>query len=392
MSPQATGSASTNASEGATQVSQLELFFDLVFVFTITQLTTLLSNGLTWRNIWHAVVTLGLIFWMYDGYAWLTNAVPARGATRERLLIAGMAGYLVLAIAVPRAFQSTGLTFGIAYLVITTIHAFLYVTSAAESSSMAMRELAPWNLLGAVVVLISGALGGTVQEVCWTAVFVGYWFATHISGGFEIQPAHFVERHGLLMIIAIGEAVVATGLAARNEPVSLTLVITAVLGLLLSAGLWWSYFGSSDTDDDQSDLERAFAAATGPDRPRLAFYAFGYAFFVMLFGIVLTAVGLRHAVARPDSTLSTAAAFALSGGVVIFLLGLTAFRVILGLKALHRWSAVSVLLLVAVPFATDISALAGLAVLVGGVGLLLATNEQRQAGPGLSPLPDPVSD
>jgi low temperature requirement protein LtrA len=143
----------------------------------------------------------------------------------------------------------------------------------------------------------------------------------------------------------------------------------------VSAGLWWSYFGSSDTDDDQGDVERAFAAATGPDRPRLAFRAFGYAFFVMLFGIVLTAVGLRLAVARPDSTLSTAAALALSGGVVIFLLGLTAFRVILGLKRVRAVRAAPLGLLVAVPVAAGVSALAGLAVLVAGLSLLLATDE-----------------
>jgi low temperature requirement protein LtrA len=262
--------------------------------------------------------------------------------------------------------------------VITTIHAFLYVTSAAESSSNAMRQLAPWNLLGATVVLIAGALGGTVQEVCWTAVFAGYWFAARVGGGFEIQPAHFVERHGLLIIIAIGEAVVATGLAARNETVDLTLVITAVLGLLLSACLWWSYFGSSDTDDDQSDVERAFAAATGPRRPRVAFYGFGYAFFVMLFGVVLTAVGLREAVAHPDSTLATADAFALAGGTVTFLFGLTAFRVVLGLKRLRPAYAVPLALLGAVPVATTVSALAGLAVLVSGLWLLLATNARRE--------------
>ena len=117
--------ADATESAGAQRVTQLELFFDLVFVFTITQLTTLLSRDLSWRGIWHALVILGLIFWMYDGYLWMTNAVPVRGTTRERLLIGGMCGYLVLAIAVPDAFSSTGLTFGIAYLLIVALHAFL---------------------------------------------------------------------------------------------------------------------------------------------------------------------------------------------------------------------------------------------------------------------------
>ena len=356
--------ADATENAGAQSVSQLELFFDLVFVFTITQLTTLLSRDLSWRQLWHALVMLGLIFWMYDGYAWMTNAVPARGKQRERLLIGAMAGYLVLAISIRHAFQSTGLTFGLAYLVVTVIHAYLYVSSAGKNSAQAMRELAPWNLLAAAVVLITGAFGGTAQEVAWTAVFIGLWFATRVGTGFELQPAHFVERHGLLMIIAIGEAVVAAGVAANEETVGLTLVVTAALGLLLSAGLWWSYFGTEESDDDQSDVERAFAAATGPARPRVAFYAFGYAFYVMLFGVVLSAVGLKFAVERPDASLSTAHAFALTGGTVLFLLGLTTFRVILGLKQWGPQSATPLLLLVAVPFATGISALAGLAVTV----------------------------
>jgi low temperature requirement protein LtrA len=368
MSPQATGSASTGAPEGATKVSQLELFFDLVFVFTITQLTNLLSKALTWRNLWHAVVTLGLIFWMYDGYAWLTNAVPARGAARERLLLAAMAGYLVLAISVPDAFRSTGLTFGIAYLVITTIHAFLYVTSAGESSSMAMRELAPWNLLGAIVVLISGALGGTVQEVCWTAVFLGYWFATRVNTGFEIQPAHFVERHGLLVLIAIGESVVATGIGARSLTIDLRLVTSVVLGLLLSAGLWWTYFG-----EGTEPVERAFRAATGGRRVRLAFVGFGYAHYLMLLGIVLAAVGLRVAVAHPGAPLSTGRALILAGGSALFVVADGWFRALMGLRRWHARGLAGLIILLVVPVGTQVSATAALAatvvLLAGAVAL-----------------------
>ncbi len=295
------------------RVTPLELFFDLVFVFTITQLSSLLTEGLTWRSLWHVLVMLALIYWMYDGYAWLTNAVAAEGTRRQGLLLAGMAGYLVLAIAIPGAFTGTGLTFGIAYLVIIVVHASLYVASASESSAAAMRALAPGNLAAAVAVVVSGALGGVTQEVVWTAVVVLLWFATRAGAGFEIGPAHFVERHGLLVLIALGESVVATGIGARGLTIDLRLVITAVLGLLLSAGLWWTYFGAGS-----EPVERAFRAATGARRVRLAFVGFGYAHYAMLLGVVLAAVGLRLAVARPDAPLSAGRALALAGGTALF--------------------------------------------------------------------------
>lgn len=120
--------------------------------------------------------------------------------------------------------------------------------------------------------MVSGALGGEIQEFVWTAVVLLLWFATRAGEGFEIGPAHFVERHGLLILIAIGESVVATGIGARGLPIDLRLVVVVVLGLLLSAGLWWTYFG-----DGVAPVERAFRSAAGARRVRLAFVGFGYA-------------------------------------------------------------------------------------------------------------------
>jgi low temperature requirement protein LtrA len=357
---------STEPPTGAERVSTLELFFDLVFVFTLTQLTSLLARSLDWRTVWHAVVALGLIFWMYDGYAWLTNAVPAQGGARVGLLLGGMAGYLVLAIAIPDAFRSTGLSFGIAYLLITAIHSFLYIREAGASSSAAIRALAPWNLAGAAIVLVSGALGGATQEAAWTAVFLALWFGTRVGGGYEIEPAHFVERHGLLVIVAIGEAVVSTGLAARGHAVDLTLVAVAVLGLLLSAGFWWTYFGGRAAEA----VERAFTGFRAAERPRVAFLGFGYAHYAMLLGVVLTAAGLRQAVSHPAAELPTGHAFALCAGAAIFLLANAWFRAILGLRQLRRSDALVLVMLVAVAPASAVSAFAGLAaaaLLLGGL-------------------------
>jgi low temperature requirement protein LtrA len=354
------------------RVTPLELFFDLVFVFTITQLSSLLTEGLTWRSLWHVVVMLGLIYWMYDGYAWLTNAVAAEGTRRQGLLLAGMAGYLVLAIAIPDAFTGTGLTFGIAYLVIIVVHASLYVASASESSAAAMRALAPGNLAAAVAVVASGALGGVAQEVVWTAVVVLLWFATRAGAGFEIGPAHFVERHGLLVLIALGESVVATGIGARGLTIDLRLVITAVLGLLLSAGLWWTYFGAGS-----EPVERAFRSATGARRVRLAFVGFGYAHYAMLLGVVLAAVGLRVAVARPDAPLSAGHALALAGGTALFVAAEGWFRRLLGLRPGRRRWLGGLMILLAVPVGTEASAIACLAATVVLLALAVGLGGRR---------------
>jgi low temperature requirement protein LtrA len=348
------------------RVTTLELFFDLVFAFTITQLTSVLSRALTWRSMWHVLVTFGIVFWMYGGYAWLTNAVPAHGRKRRSLLLGGMAGYMVLAISIPDVFTRTGLAFGLAYLVITLIHAWLYITQAGENSAAAIRALAPGNLLAAILVLVSGAIGGTVQEIAWTATFLGLWFLSKAGEGFEIGPAHFVERHALLILIAIGESVVATGIGTRGLGVNVSLLLAAVLGLLVSMGLFWAYFGEED-----DHIERAFTAASGPDRIRMAFYGFGYAHYVLLLAIVFTADGLRLAVEHPGSALTLSEAFALAGGVAAFLFGEAWFLEILGLRS-KSWKDISLLaVLVAVPIGTGVSAGAAVgvtaAVLLGTV-------------------------
>lgn len=176
------------------RVSTLELFFDLVFVFTVTQLTSTLAHDLSWNGLWHVGVLLGLIFWMYGGYAWLTNAVPASGLRRRSLLIGGMCAYLVIALSVPTAFSGDGLAFGLAWFVIVSIHTFLFVGAPSDRSAAAMRGYAPFNLVPAVViaVTVTGAIGGTVQDISFALAAVFVWSSRflHRPRGFEIGPAH----------------------------------------------------------------------------------------------------------------------------------------------------------------------------------------------------------
>jgi low temperature requirement protein LtrA len=162
--------------ERVERVSTLELFFDLVFVFTITQLTAVLSDDPTLRGLLRVVLMLGVIFWMYGGYAWMTNAVATDRVARRLLLLGGMAGFLVLALAIPAAFTDGDVAFGVAYLVIVSIHTGLYSRTGVPHTVRALVRLAPFNLASALLVLAAVMVEGTAAYLLWGAAFVLEWF------------------------------------------------------------------------------------------------------------------------------------------------------------------------------------------------------------------------
>ncbi len=343
------------------RVTTLELFFDLVFVFTLTQLTTVLFHAPNARGLLQVVLMLGVIWWMYGGYAWLTNAVSAHTLPRRLLLFAAMGAYFVLALAIPTAFKGTGLAFGLAYLLIVVIHIALFTRAAAVSAARAILMLAPYNLSGALVVLAGGAIGGTTQYVLWGATGVLQWLTPLIRGtsGFLIEPAHFVERHGLVVIIAIGESVVAIGFGASQLTLDGQLVAVAIVGLALSACLWWLYFGG---DDERA--VRALLALPQLQRAQAALRAFGYWHIPMLLGIIAIAAVEREATAHPFSSLNWARATILAGGVGAYLAGDVAFRSELTLGRVRWRSAAALLALVAIPIGVAFSPFAEIGFLV----------------------------
>jgi low temperature requirement protein LtrA len=354
-------------------VSTLELFFDLVFVFTITQLSTLLVHETSWRGVLQAVLMLGVIWWMYDGYAWLTNAAPPDRPIRRVFLLAAMAAFLVLALAIPDAFRGSGASFGIAYLAIVLIHAGLFASSGSQRVTRAIFELARFNVLSASLVLAGGIAGGTAQYVLWALGFLAEWVTPLVirSGGFLIAPAHFVERHGLVVIIAIGESVVAVGIGAGGLPVDLPLVGIAVLGLLLSACLWWAYFGSGDADR----AETALGSAPAAERQWLAVSAFGYWHMPILFGVIAMAAALRHAIGHASQDLSTEQALLLGGGAALFLVGDVMYRRTLGLGRGPWRLAAAALALATIPLGHWLSASAQLGALVAVLAGALAAEQ-----------------
>jgi low temperature requirement protein LtrA len=329
--------------EPVERVSTLELFFDLVFVFTITQLTAVLSDDPTPRRL---------------------------------LLVGGMAGFLVLALAIPRAFTEGDAAFGVAYLVVVGIHAGLFTRAGATHTLRAVIRLAPFNLGSALLVLAAVLVQGPAAYLLWAAAFACEWVTPLLAGtgGFRIAPAHFVERHGLVVIVALGESIVAIGIGAAGLPVDLGLASVAVLGLLLAACLWWAYFGGDDTR-----AERALAAVPDHRRGWVAIQSFGYCHLAILLGIIALAAGLKDAIGHAFDPLDLPHALLLAGGTALFLVGDALFRHTLRLGPARPRAAAALLCLATIPLGLAVSALAQLTTLV----LVLAatfTLERRVAG------------
>jgi low temperature requirement protein LtrA len=359
------------------RVTTLELFFDLVFVFTLTQLTAVLFEAPNGRGLLRVVEMLAVIWWMYAGYAWMTNAVDANTVARRVVLFAAMGAYFVLALSIPKAFDGAGLAFGVAYLLVVVMHTALFTRATVASAVEAILGLARYNLVAAFAVLAGGAVGGTAQYVLWGAAGAFEWLTPLIRGtsGFLVGPAHFVERHGLVVMIAIGESVVAIGFGASQLPVDGSLVAVAVVGLALSACLWWLYFGGDDERAEQAlgampQLERAFAAVR----------AFGYWHMPMLMGIIAIAAVQREATAHPFSSLSWARAAILGAGVAAYLAGDVAFRRVLGIGRIGWRSAGALLSLAVIPVGVAVSPFAETAVLVALLIAVIVAEATRAAG------------
>jgi low temperature requirement protein LtrA len=354
-------SAMPEGSGAARGVSSLELFFDLVFVFTITQLTNVLVREPSWRGLLQVSLMLGVIFWMYGGYAWLTNSVSLDRLARRLTLLGGMAGFFVVALAIPRAFSGSGEAFGLAYLGVVVIHLGMFVRSSGATVARAMLGLLPFNLSTALLVLAGGILGGSAQYLLWAGAFALEWISPKLidDSGFVIEPGHFVERHGLVVLVAIGESVVAVGIAAARLAVDVELVVAAMLGLGLSACLWWSYFGF----DDES-AQSAIGDAPMEMRPRLAVNAYGYWHMPILLGIVAIAFALKTVSGHAFAALPQPQAIALGAGAASFLSGEALFRRTLRIGGDRGRALAAVLALATIPIGSNLPAALQLTALV----------------------------
>jgi low temperature requirement protein LtrA len=334
------------------RVSTLELFFDLVFVFTITQLTGVLVDGEDAAAVLQVVVMLLLIWWMYDGYAWLTNAISTDLLRFRLLLIGGMGGFLVIALAVPEAYDGDGVAFGLGYCVVVLLHAAMFVRGTSVSEVRAMLRIAAFNFVGAGLLLVGGALGGDWQWALWALTAGLFWVTPQITSteGFVVAVSHFVERHGLVVIVALGESIVVIGAGAAGLPLDRGLVLVALLALSLSAALWWLYFS------DEAAVERAFHDTPPGRRPELALRGFGYWHYGILLGVVAVAAGLKKAIGEPYDPLHGWIALGLGAGAALFILSDVGFRRTFGLARNRIRLVAAAAALTTIPLGTELGA------------------------------------
>jgi low temperature requirement protein LtrA len=357
-------------------VTPRELFFDLVFVFAFTQVTTLLAHDATFVGIGRGVLVLGALWWPWTAYAWLTNTVnPEEGFVGAALLVALIAMFLA-ALAVPGVFGDDGVLFGACFLVVVAMHLALYALAGRGNRDLfaAVLRLAPWTLLGATLILVAGfGFADGARTWLWVAALACTYVGAGLSGstGWRVFPSHLAERYGLVIIIALGEAFVAIGIGATGMGIGLGEVVAAILGLLVATSFWLAYF-----DFFSIRGARTLADLRGPDRVALARDLYAYAHLPMIVGIVLFAFAMKTIVGHVGEELDSVAAFALCGGSALYLLTYSAIRSRVERRlSLSRGRFVAALVLLLVfPLATAVPALAALA-LVTAVWLALHTYE-----------------
>jgi len=307
-------------------VTPLELFFDLVFAFGFTQVTTVLSDNSTWSGLAHGLLILGVLWWAWAAYAWLTNTVdPDLGPVLAAMLVATGAMFIA-ALAVPDAFGAHGVLFGVAFLFVSVMHLTLYALAARGDPDLlaAILRIAPTALAGAGLIVVAGFVDGRVKPVLWLAALAIGYIAPLFGGarGWRVEPAHFIERHGLIMIIAIGESLIAIGLGERHSGLTIGVIVAAILGFVVATSFWLAYF-----DFFPARARRLLSDRSGVERAALARDVYTYLHLPMVAGIVLFAFAMKATLADVGAELDTIPAFGLCWGPALYLLAYVATRV-----------------------------------------------------------------
>jgi low temperature requirement protein LtrA len=364
-------------SEGA-RVTPLELFFDLVFVLALTQCTALMADLPTWTGLGQGMLVLGVLWWSWVGYAWLTSVIdPDEGVVRFAIF-AAMGALIVVSLAVPEAFGRLGLLLACAYLIVRAAQIVLFVSASRDDPGLrrSVTGLACSTAVGTGLLVGAAFADGAVQGALWAVALLLDMGGPYLFGseGWKLSPGHFAERHGLIVIIALGESIVAIG-AGAEYGVDAGVVVAAVLGIAVAAALWWLYFDVVALVAER----RLHNARAGREQNEIARDSFSYLHLPMVAGIVLLALGMKKTLEHVGDPLELVPAVAAMGGTALYLLAHVAFR----WRNVHRLSvqrlACAAVLLALIPLAVEIPALATLAVVAGLLAAVIAYETVRFA-------------
>jgi low temperature requirement protein LtrA len=340
--------AGTEANLGTERgVSPVELLWDLVFVFAITQVGTLLSRGLTWEGFGRSMLVLALVWWAWSAFVWVANAEDAESPVFLLTLLAALVLIFISGLAIPHAFGDRAVLFAVTYAGVRFMHLGLYAHSARQGHA-SWEAIAGFSLtvtVGMVLLVAGSLLALSWQIALWsTAAVIDYagplLTRDRLRGLQEVAVAHFADRYGAFIIICLGESIVSIGLSATREPITTTLVAMVGLGLLITIGLWWTYFGKT--------AAAAAARLRNHVEPVLAASdAYAYIHLALVAGIIIFATGMRHASLTVEQPLVASVRLAICGGLALYIVGHAAFAArLLGRVRLEKLAAAGALLVI----------------------------------------------
>ena len=358
-------------------MTPLELFFDLIFVFAITQVTGFVVEDPTWAGLAKGLLVLSVLWWAWAAYAWLTNTIdPEEGAVRLAMF-AAMGAMLIASLAVPDVFGDDAFLFACAYALVRIAHLALYAIAGWGDRDLlvAIARLGAGTVVAVSLLFLAAGLDGRAQVTVWAVALVLDLLGAYVGGGrgWRLSAGHFAERHALVVIIALGESIVALGLGAPRE-LDAGVIAAGLLGFAIACGLWWAYF-----DVVAIVAERKLHELSGFAQLTMARDSYSYLHLPMVAGIVLYAVGVKKTLGDVGEPLKLVPAVALCGGVALYLLAHVLFR-LRNVRTVNTQRVVALVLVLAlIPLAVELPALATLALAAALVSGLIAYEAIRFA-------------
>ncbi|MDQ6804761.1 MAG: low temperature requirement protein A [Actinomycetota bacterium] len=307
--------------------SPVELLWDLVFVFAVTQVTTLLALNLSWALLGRSLLVLALVWWAWSAFVWAANAEDAESPTLRAALLVALLAIFIVGLTIPEAFGSESLLFALAYAAVRILHLGLYADASrrGHASWEAIAGFAVTVAVGMALLIVGALVDESLRLALWTAAaaidYAGPAWLTRerLRGLQRVAVAHFSERYGLFVIICLGESIVEIGVGANHQQLTAQLVVTVASGVLITVGMWWIYF-------DRFATVAAARLRDHEDPVLVAADGYSYLHLLIVAGIIVFAAGMRVATLGSGAPLGEPARLALCGGVALYLAGHAAFR------------------------------------------------------------------